>query len=399
MAAERHVPALHRRAAAAREGLLRDHQPAGEFVQAARARLRSADRDRVVREEPQSARARAGDARHRDTRIELRMPDPSCNPYLALAVMLRAGLDGIDQKIDPGPPVNKNIYKMSHRERRHLRIDDLPGEPQRGARRAREGRPHPRDARRAHLPALPRSQARGVGRLHPPRLAVGDRPLPARVLTYAAHVGRSVQRRAGRCGRRRSTRDSRDFLSVFDAIARLARVLKSEVCGRDGSPGCANFRQALASPHPGRKVHDPAAATYRASSRRPLTASRPRGSEIDDVAPRRFVAALRSPHSPPAARRGASIGAGEDQSGPLRRQERHGARHGHLVVGHPARPASRCIRSTTARARSSCCRDDSRIPSKGARVRVTGKVSEFAVFGGRSIGLHLRERDLDYSGR
>ena len=61
------------------------------------------------------------------TRIELRMPDPSCNPYLALAVMLRSGLDGIDQKIDPGPPVNKNIYKMSHRERRHLRIDELPG--------------------------------------------------------------------------------------------------------------------------------------------------------------------------------------------------------------------------------------------------------------------------------
>jgi glutamine synthetase len=61
------------------------------------------------------------------TRIELRMPDPSCNPYLALAVMLRSGLDGIDQKVDPGPPINKNIYKMSHRERRHLRIDELPG--------------------------------------------------------------------------------------------------------------------------------------------------------------------------------------------------------------------------------------------------------------------------------
>ena len=43
--------------------------------------------------------------------------------------------------------------------------------------------------------------------------------------------------------------------------------------------------------------------------------------------------------------------------------------------------------------------DDNRIPSKGARVKVTGKVSEFAVFGGRSIGLHLRERDLDYDGR
>jgi glutamine synthetase len=61
------------------------------------------------------------------TRIELRMPDPSCNPYLALAVMLRAGLDGIERQLDPGPPVNKNIYKMSHRERRHLRIDELPG--------------------------------------------------------------------------------------------------------------------------------------------------------------------------------------------------------------------------------------------------------------------------------
>jgi glutamine synthetase len=66
-------------------------------------------------------------ARGANTRIELRMPDPSCNPYLALAVMLRAGLDGIDKQTDPGPPVNKNIYTMSHRERRHLRIDELPG--------------------------------------------------------------------------------------------------------------------------------------------------------------------------------------------------------------------------------------------------------------------------------
>jgi hypothetical protein len=40
-----------------------------------------------------------------------------------------------------------------------------------------------------------------------------------------------------------------------------------------------------------------------------------------------------------------------------------------------------------------------RVPSKGARVKVTGKVGEFAVFGGRSIGLHMRERDLDYDGR
>jgi len=78
-------------------------------------------------EKNRSPLVRVPAARGTATRIELRMPDPSCNPYLALAVMLRAGLDGIDQKIDPGPPVNKNIYKMSHRERRHLRIDELPG--------------------------------------------------------------------------------------------------------------------------------------------------------------------------------------------------------------------------------------------------------------------------------
>jgi len=78
-------------------------------------------------EKNRSPLVRVPAARGTETRIELRMPDPSCNPYLALAVMLRAGLDGIDREIDPGPPVNKNIYKMSHRERRHLRIDELPG--------------------------------------------------------------------------------------------------------------------------------------------------------------------------------------------------------------------------------------------------------------------------------
>jgi glutamine synthetase len=77
-------------------------------------------------EKNRSPLVRVPAARGLGTRIELRMPDPSCNPYLALAVMLRSGLDGIDRKLDPGPPVNKNIYKMSHRERRHLRIDDLP---------------------------------------------------------------------------------------------------------------------------------------------------------------------------------------------------------------------------------------------------------------------------------
>ena len=78
-------------------------------------------------EKNRSPLVRVPAARGISTRIELRMPDPSCNPYLALAVMLRSGLDGIEKRVDPGPPVNKNIFEMSHRERRHLRIDELPG--------------------------------------------------------------------------------------------------------------------------------------------------------------------------------------------------------------------------------------------------------------------------------
>ncbi len=60
------------------------------------------------------------------TRVEHRLPDPSANPYLALAVMLSAGLDGIETQADSREPVDTNIFEMSHRERRRLRIDDLP---------------------------------------------------------------------------------------------------------------------------------------------------------------------------------------------------------------------------------------------------------------------------------
>jgi glutamine synthetase len=54
------------------------------------------------------------------------MPDPAANPYLALTVMLAAGLDGIETKADHREPVNENIWEMSFREKRRLRIDDLP---------------------------------------------------------------------------------------------------------------------------------------------------------------------------------------------------------------------------------------------------------------------------------
>ncbi|MGI6707139.1 MAG: type I glutamate--ammonia ligase [Clostridia bacterium] len=60
------------------------------------------------------------------TRVELRNPDPSCNPYLALAVSLRAGLEGIRKKISPPRPTNRNIYEMTPEERQQAGITDLP---------------------------------------------------------------------------------------------------------------------------------------------------------------------------------------------------------------------------------------------------------------------------------
>lgn len=60
------------------------------------------------------------------TRIELRSPDPSCNPYLALAVQLKAGLDGIKKKMKPPAPVDLNIFAMDEEQRTSLGIYSLP---------------------------------------------------------------------------------------------------------------------------------------------------------------------------------------------------------------------------------------------------------------------------------
>ncbi|ATW26172.1 type I glutamate--ammonia ligase [Candidatus Formimonas warabiya] len=60
------------------------------------------------------------------TRIEARFPDPSCNPYLALAVQLKAGLAGIKENLTPPSAVSQNIYKMSDEERKAQGIQALP---------------------------------------------------------------------------------------------------------------------------------------------------------------------------------------------------------------------------------------------------------------------------------
>ena len=69
---------------------------------------------------------RIPDRRGTGTRCELRMPDPSANPYLALAVQLASGLDGVERKLEVREPVSRNIFTMSYRDRRKYRIDELP---------------------------------------------------------------------------------------------------------------------------------------------------------------------------------------------------------------------------------------------------------------------------------
>lgn len=74
-----------------------------------------------------SALIRVPASRGQGTRIELRSPDPSCNPYLAFALIIKAGLDGIRNRIEPPPSINKNIFAMTLQEREEHAIRALPG--------------------------------------------------------------------------------------------------------------------------------------------------------------------------------------------------------------------------------------------------------------------------------
>ncbi len=74
-----------------------------------------------------SALIRIPASRGASTRVELRCPDPACNPYLALACMLEAGLNGIKNKLEPPAEVVENIYHMEMRTLEDRNINALPG--------------------------------------------------------------------------------------------------------------------------------------------------------------------------------------------------------------------------------------------------------------------------------
>ncbi len=74
-----------------------------------------------------SALMRIPASRNLSTRVEVRCPDPTCNPYLAFAMMLNAGLDGIKKQLTPPRSVDVNIYKLTPNQMKRAKIDSMPG--------------------------------------------------------------------------------------------------------------------------------------------------------------------------------------------------------------------------------------------------------------------------------
>ena len=89
-------------------------------------------------------------------RLEFRCPDPSCNPYLAFSAMLMAGLDGIQNRIEPPTPVDQDLYDLPPEEL--AKVPQVPGSLERGARRARS---RPRVPAEAATCSPPTSSTRG----------------------------------------------------------------------------------------------------------------------------------------------------------------------------------------------------------------------------------------------
>ena len=115
---ERHGPVRHRRHSQARPGAVRHLQPHDQQLQAFGPRLRSPGEPGLFAAEPLggSIRIPMYSPNPKAKRLEYRCPDPSCNPYLSFSAILMAAIDGIQNKIDPGEPLDKDIYDLSPEE-------------------------------------------------------------------------------------------------------------------------------------------------------------------------------------------------------------------------------------------------------------------------------------------
>ena len=101
----------------ARAVAARVHEPHDELVQAARAGLRGAGEPRVLAAQPLGRGAHPALLEEPEGEaLEFRCPDPSCNPYLAFSALLMAGLDGIQNRIEPPTPLDRDLYDLPPEE-------------------------------------------------------------------------------------------------------------------------------------------------------------------------------------------------------------------------------------------------------------------------------------------
>ena len=133
-------------------------------------------------------------------RLEYRPPDPAANPYLCFAALLMAGLDGIQNKINPGEPLDKNIYELPPEELK--KVPNVAGSLERSARLPREGPRVPAQGRRLHRRLhrnVDQQQAQGTRR-HPPASA-SVRILPVlRRVKHAENPARRAEARSAKAG-------------------------------------------------------------------------------------------------------------------------------------------------------------------------------------------------------
>ncbi len=113
------------------------------------------------------------------TRAELRCPDPACNPYLAFAVMLAAGLKGIEEGYELPTEMTENLYELTEEERKEKGIESLPGSLGEAIAATENERACSRDPRRPRIRALHLEQEERVGPVPNPGHAVRAREAAA----------------------------------------------------------------------------------------------------------------------------------------------------------------------------------------------------------------------------
>mgnify|MGYP003694722157 CR=1 FL=1 len=160
------------------------------------------------------------------TRIEVRMPDPSCNPYLAFGVDARLrAWTASSSKMDPGEPVDRNVFEMSEREKRRLRIDAAPGQPLGGAATTWRRTTVVTDVLGEHILTHFLEAKRGEWAEYISMVpALGDRAVPGQVLKPHPRLGHPLSSwRGGRGKRRNGGREkSRPFLFLSGRLVRAA---------------------------------------------------------------------------------------------------------------------------------------------------------------------------------